>query len=384
MESLIRPPEPLSGVGNMSQNWQKWKKDFRIFMKVSNNLKQSKAYLLRSHIGKVGLDAIERVIPEDSKEKDDVNILITKLDAYFDPPKNETVERYNFFTRSKKKGESIESYINDLKQKAITCNFGHITNSLIRDRVIADIKDRNLRKKLFEVENLDISKLILIYHDHIVDIQHKKQIIKNNTTPVNTKVFDNAHHTNLTNNVNTNNNVNPTNILEKNQKSSNTANKKQCWRCHQKHAIRSCPAWGHKCQKCGDRNHFTNCCQKITTNTLRDEMNKFEMKTNTSNFNVDFQENNRQINFVPNYGVEQHGGPSYTGHSYTLNSWSWMKQNSKVSDNIQKSGTSNPMDTVKRENKETLQPKTGSATISATTPTNTGHNINKQDSCKIS
>lgn len=116
MNIYVRPPDPLSDNGDITQNWKQWKKDFMIFMNVSNLMdkpKEEQAYLLRSYIGKIGQNAIEKIVS--IKERDDMNILLAKLDKYFCPSKNEIVERYNFFNLKKKKDESIETYITQLK-----------------------------------------------------------------------------------------------------------------------------------------------------------------------------------------------------------------------------------------------------------------------------
>ena len=36
---------------------------------------------------------------------------------------------------------------------------------------------------------------------------------------------------------------------------------KPCGKCGQLHPPRECPAWGKKCCKCGNKNHFTMCCR---------------------------------------------------------------------------------------------------------------------------
>ena len=33
------------------------------------------------------------------------------------------------------------------------------------------------------------------------------------------------------------------------------------WQMGQSHLPRECPAWGKKCHKCGNKNHFTMCCE---------------------------------------------------------------------------------------------------------------------------
>ena len=36
---------------------------------------------------------------------------------------------------------------------------------------------------------------------------------------------------------------------------------KTCSKCNMCHPPRECPAWGKKCHKCGNRNHFSTCCR---------------------------------------------------------------------------------------------------------------------------
>ena len=36
---------------------------------------------------------------------------------------------------------------------------------------------------------------------------------------------------------------------------------KMCSKCNTIHAYRDCPAFGKKCHKCGNKNHFSSCCR---------------------------------------------------------------------------------------------------------------------------
>ena len=36
---------------------------------------------------------------------------------------------------------------------------------------------------------------------------------------------------------------------------------KTCSKCSMIHAYRDCPAFGKKCHKCGNKNHFSSCCR---------------------------------------------------------------------------------------------------------------------------
>lgn len=118
MEVHARAPDPLTNVGNMANNWHSWKEDFIIFMKVTGYIhkpNEVRANLLKNRIGKIGIDAIQNMSFDRPQDKDNMDILIQKLEEHFNPPKKEVVERYNFFTKWKKQNESMEQHINSLR-----------------------------------------------------------------------------------------------------------------------------------------------------------------------------------------------------------------------------------------------------------------------------
>ncbi|XP_076631409.1 uncharacterized protein LOC143346804 [Colletes latitarsis] len=270
MEPYVRPPEPLSATGNMAENWQRWKKDFLTYLKASNYEKKSKdvqAYLLRQYIGEVGQSKMCKML-KNSNDLDNIDTLLSILDNAFNGPKNEVIERHNFFTTHWTKNVSIETHIDNLKKKATTCNFGNMANSLVRDKIIANIKDKNLLKKLFEVKNLDLLKLVSIYNEHMKTIEEKKESSTKNIANI-----ENVKGVANSNNINTK-------VTTKYQPSSSTENKRNCSKCNQRHPIRSCPAWGWNCAKCGDRNHFPVCCPNATAQNLQKETNKNNITPN--------------------------------------------------------------------------------------------------------
>ena len=71
------------------------------------------------------------------------------FDRHCNPKKNETVERYKFF-----------SICTDLKLLATTCNFGDFKDSLVRDRIICGIQDKQLREDLFKDPCLDLQRCL--------------------------------------------------------------------------------------------------------------------------------------------------------------------------------------------------------------------------------
>ncbi|XP_050483610.1 uncharacterized protein LOC126870168 isoform X1 [Bombus huntii] len=328
MDIYARPPEPLSDNGDMVQNWQKWRKDFMIFMKASNSINKERdyqAYLLRTYIGKIGQDVIEKIVSNPLKEGDDMNILLAKLDKYFLSTKNEVIERYNFFKSRKNSNVSIENYIVYLKNKAKTCNFGNMTDSIIRDKLIIEFDNKQMRQKLFNIKNLNLSGFISIFNEHKSAMQKRKQDTNQNRKQIddNNIKIDNVSAKNVTYSDKETSNSN------KNTEWVRRQNKKNCRKCNQRHPMQACPAWDLKCEKCYKYNHNTNCCPVQPTDT-----EKMEHPTAPPLSDIDHML----------YPKLDHVKTSQE----TLNTkeWSWMENGSRISnENLQRSQASSPSST---------------------------------------
>ncbi|GAB1860130.1 Retrotransposon gag domain-containing protein [Camponotus japonicus] len=292
MEAHARAPEPLVKTNDMASNWHTWKEDFIIFMKVTgyiNKPNDIRANLLKNRIGKIGIDAIQTMTFDKPEDKDDMDILIEKLEEFFNPPKNEVVERFQFFTRDKKHNETIEQYINILKEKAKTCNFNELTDSIIRDKIILITQDKILRKKFFETKNLDLQKLVAIYNDYSINIEKMKQLTKENI---------NMEKKQITKESTENINFTPKPLMND--------TRKKCWRCNCQHPLGKCPAWGSKCTKCGDVNHFTQCCKgprpnpnKLNDNKINNLLNPLD-QANVNLAQANIPKNNKKKNYLAN------------------------------------------------------------------------------------
>ncbi|XP_015594883.1 uncharacterized protein LOC107267542 isoform X2 [Cephus cinctus] len=242
MQAFARAPNQMSNKGPMDKNWKIFKEQFLTFMKVTEgNLEASdkQAIMLLNLMGEVGQEALQNIPFNYPEEKEDIQILLEKFDEYFDPPKKESNERYAFFTRTRKPNESIENFIAGLQEKAKTCNFDSLADSLIRDKVILDTKDKLLRKLLLDTEDLDLMKIVTIYKSHEMATEKIKQVYK--------EKIKQPQETNVT----------PSTTTTTTEVENNVTT---CYRCGTRHALRNCPAWGKKCLKCQGVGHFTQKC----------------------------------------------------------------------------------------------------------------------------
>ncbi|XP_017889736.1 uncharacterized protein DDB_G0287625-like isoform X2 [Ceratina calcarata] len=316
MELIVRPPSPLSDSGNIKENWKDWKMDFLVYLGVNckNESEEKKMFFLKQYIGEFGIKIVNKII-ENMINKNNITMLLTNLDEHFgvhseshDVPENEVTNRYKFFTAERTTG-SIAKYANHLQRLAAPCKFGEIKDSLIRDKIILEVKDGRLRKKLFKEENLDLPKLITIWNKHVAEASERKQDTfkekKNNDDTKNTSTENNKNDIKTTPNNNVsrnktvpkrNDNNNSDDDRESTTSSCSNTNwenntqqfKRNCWRCNTKHPMKRCPAWGNKCEKCGEYRHFTNQCRLPFRNydkrNVNEQNTSRNMHINESNF----------------------------------------------------------------------------------------------------
>lgn len=92
---------------------------------------------------------------DDRKKFDKV---VQSFKDYCKPLKNETYERYKFFTRVQQEGEDFDHFLTDVKVLAKECNFGQLEDSLVRDKIVSGISDLSLQEKLLQVSALSLRK----------------------------------------------------------------------------------------------------------------------------------------------------------------------------------------------------------------------------------
>ncbi|KAG8191042.1 hypothetical protein JTE90_029485 [Oedothorax gibbosus] len=84
--------------------------------------------------------------------------LIAVLDQHFDPAPSEIVERFRFNARVRKGGESISTFIAELRRLAKKCNYGQSLDTMLRDRIVCGIQDEAIQRKLLSENALTLAR----------------------------------------------------------------------------------------------------------------------------------------------------------------------------------------------------------------------------------
>ncbi|KAI4497712.1 hypothetical protein M0802_007252 [Mischocyttarus mexicanus] len=261
MEQHFRAPQPLSN--NSTKTWNLWKEEFLIFMKLIGDMEKPndyKANCLKHLIGPVGIEIISKLSFNHPEDKDNLDILLQKIDEYYNPPRKETEKRYQFFNSPMNTTETIENYIQSLKDKAQQCKFGDLKDSLIIDVIILHANDKVLRKKYLQEDNLNYEKIIEIYKNH------KIATLESNSSNANLPPKQRPK----------------ANVNLKEKENPCSQQKKPCKKCNNVHPYKQCPAWNYKCKTCGEMHHFEGCCQNLSNQNkvLNKSMNNLTMGKN--------------------------------------------------------------------------------------------------------
>ena len=100
---------------------------------------------MASLLNVIGKDMYETFQWQNSSDALKIDKVLEKFEERCVSVRNETYERYIFFTRMQLWDESLDSYITASMKLSESCGFGALRESLIRDRLILGVKDDRVR-----------------------------------------------------------------------------------------------------------------------------------------------------------------------------------------------------------------------------------------------
>jgi len=229
MAEGLRKPGPLVFDSNIGKCWEEFEEEFNIYRVAALHDKTAKvqAYTLLNLAGPEAIKRSKNFVYEDDESKENPDTLLAKFKNLCAPQANISLERHIFFTRDQKSGESLEAYINDLRSKASTCDFGDLKDSLIRDKFISGVCSENLRRILLKEKDLTLQKTI--------EIAQLDEL-----TQVRLKAFK---------------------VPQPKKEDCHVAVVSvQCPNCGQNHQTGQCPAKNRQCHKCKRYGHYAMKC----------------------------------------------------------------------------------------------------------------------------
>lgn len=257
MESKV--PKTLSFEGNLVKNWKLFRQQLEIYLVATgkNQLEDKvKVAILLNVIGEEGLEIFNN-FKLNEEQKNNFEVVINEFEKYLTPVISEVYERYVC------EGVSIDHYFQELKKLAKSCNFGEQVESMIRDRIVLGVRDKDLQEKLLGTKKLTISRAVEIAKNSEAVKKQAKEVAGN-----------------------TNNKVTVDQVKKNNKEF-------MCKRCQKKHGPKQCKAYGKQCKKCGKYNHFAVACRNVPNNRRVKELRENDSESDSVNV-----ESVRQINCI--------------------------------------------------------------------------------------
>ena len=102
--------------------------------------------------------------------------LVTTLTKHFNPTPSETVQRFKFNTRTRKPGESVSTYLAELRSLAEYCNYGASLEAMLRDRLVCGINNEKIQQRLLAEAKLTYAKALELAQGLETAAQNMKEL----------------------------------------------------------------------------------------------------------------------------------------------------------------------------------------------------------------
>ncbi|UYV69808.1 K02A2.6-like [Cordylochernes scorpioides] len=160
----IKPPAEFVPYSNEKKR-ETWRESFEIFA-IAVNLESMPLVRQRAILKHIAGEKTVMIYKTFHISENDtypnVKEMLDMFTNHFKPFKNTIQRRNAFFTCVQKERQGIMEFVTELKHLAQECEFENLTESLIRDRLIIGILDREVKRKLLEDPQLTLPRAISI------------------------------------------------------------------------------------------------------------------------------------------------------------------------------------------------------------------------------
>lgn len=132
------------------ENWKSYKQRWKNYAIVANLAVQPEIYKVALFLHCLGAEVLKvcnGLSFESEEDKQNVSKFLEKMEKCTIGEVNETYERYVVNSRNQGTSESIEAYTTELLKLMKTFNFCDcLEDTLLRDRIVLGVTNKNLRK----------------------------------------------------------------------------------------------------------------------------------------------------------------------------------------------------------------------------------------------
>ena len=126
-----------------------------------NGITEKKNLVLISALDAGTYDILRNIVSPKKPVELDYAELVKALEEHFNHPTPITVgERFKFWERDQRDGESVKDYALELRKLSRTCEFGQFLDEALRDKLVCGLQNEGYQKRLLSEPKLDFSQAL--------------------------------------------------------------------------------------------------------------------------------------------------------------------------------------------------------------------------------
>ncbi|XP_064468460.1 uncharacterized protein LOC135379139 [Ornithodoros turicata] len=158
----LKTPKPLDVSSQSPNTWDDWLQSYEWYVTDIQLHKKLPEVQVANFMTVIGQDAqnVYRTLSLSDEEKKQLEVVKQRFKEHFTPKANHAYERYKFNELKQKEGETFNEFLTAARLQAKICQFGELTDELLRDRIIVGIRNDDVREKLLSDPTIDLQKTV--------------------------------------------------------------------------------------------------------------------------------------------------------------------------------------------------------------------------------
>lgn len=267
----------MSFDGNISENWRRWIQQFKLYMCAGEKDKKPEKLqcALLLHCAGEQAQELYNTFTFADGEVDGIEPLIKKFADYCTPRKNTTYERHVFNNRIQRPDETFDQFLTDLRILSKNCEYDHLMDGIIRDRIIEGIKNNDTRRRLLREDRLTLERCIAVCRATECTQQQMLSFTgaEECNTPMVHAVTQSAQAARVPAQTGRERGATAKRMgqMRRRDDTYERDNVTDCLYCGQTHVRRRCPAYRKTCTNCKKMNHFAKVCKSKKIDELQED-----------------------------------------------------------------------------------------------------------------
>ena len=231
----------MTSFDSSKETWSSYSErlDFYLTANKITDAKVKRAVFV-TVIGARTYGLLKSLLQPKSPTDDDITLQRMKdvLAAHFNPKPSPITQRYKFHTRERHEGESVATYVAELRALGEHCDFGDTLDKMRRDRLVCGINNPRIQRRL--LQEADLSYEVAFQKAQAMEVA---ALDVSKMSPQKPSQPSNPVHN------------------FRNKPEPHRQRKIECYRCGAEHYANKCKFINVDCRACGEKGHLARVCR---------------------------------------------------------------------------------------------------------------------------